>query len=374
MGKVSEVPSSSSFSQARKKIKPEFYEFLNTELVNDYYETYIDEEDIKRGYYRGRRLLGLDGSIINLPDTEETRIRYSIQSNQKSGKERVQALGSFLYDLNNELVISVSLKKRQSEEKFLYTDHKKALKSGDIITMDRVYASYRMLSYCRKTGVDYVIRFPSQSFKEVNNFWKSTDDEQVVEIQMRDTLTDKDGLLKSVKLRLIKVELPTGEIEVLGTSLLDIKEFPKEEFSELYNKRWGIETYFNRIKNIYEVERFSGTSIESILQDFYGIIFLSNLESMISKEAEEEINEKLTREKKSTEYKVNHSVSYSAMIDYTTELFVDESREIEEVLEELKYFLKKNPILKREGRQCERKELTVYEKLWHQKYGKKINP
>jgi hypothetical protein len=60
------------------------------------------------------------------------------------------------------------------------------------------------------------------------------------------------------------------------------------------------------------------------------------------------------------------------MIDYSTELFVDERRDIEEVLEELKHFLKKNPILKRPGRSIERKELTPNEKLWYQKYNKKI--
>ena len=62
------------------------------------------------------------------------------------------------------------------------------------------------------------------------------------------------------------------------------------------------------------------------------------------------------------------------MIDYTTELFADESKEIEDVIEELKYFIKKNPILKREGRKFERKETPVNQKLWYQKYEKKINP
>lgn len=374
MGKISEVPTSSSFSQARKKLKPEFYEFINSELLNNYYDTFRDKSDLELGYYKGRRMLGLDCSIINLPDTEDTRRKFSIQSNQAPGKERVQALGSFLYDLRNELVISVSLDERKSEEMFLYKDHKKGFKKSDILTMDRAYASYRMLNYCSKNELDYIIRFPGQSFKEVNDFWKCTNNQQIVEIQRRNTLLGKEEMLESVKVRLIKVKLSTGEIEVLGTSLLDSEEYPIEDFAGLYNERWGIETYFNRIKNLYDLERFSGTSIQSIMQDFYGIIFLSNLESMISKDAEEELNEKSRKENNSISYKVNHSVSYSAMIDYTTELFVDKSRNIEDVLEELKYFLQKNPILKRPNRYFKRKESTVYQKLWYQKYEKKINP
>lgn len=374
MGKVTEAPTTSSFTQARMKLKPEFYDYINKELINQYYEIYNDPSDLARIYYKGRRMLGLDCSVINLPDTEHTRKKFSIQRNQNAGKQRVQGYGSFLYDLRNELVISVTLEEKKSEEKFLFSYHKQALKKSDIITMDRVYASYRVLSFCIKNEIDYIIRFSSSSFKEVNDFWKSSDTDKIVEIKRRESLSGKEELLESVKVRLIKVELSTGETEVLGTSLYDNKEYPSEDFQSLYNDRWGIETYFNRIKNLYDVERFSGTSVQSILQDFYGMIFLSNLESLISKEAEEEINKKSTEENNKIEYKVNHSVSYSAMIDYTSELFVDQNRDIDDVLEELKFFVKKNPILKRQNRHFERKEPTANQKLWFLKYEKKINP
>lgn len=373
MGEVLKTPSSVAFTLARKKLKPEFYEYVNMELVNSFYETYSEKEDKERGYYKGKRLLGLDGSVINLPDTELTRKKFSIQECGIAGKERVQGMGSFLYDLLNELVISVKLEEKKSEEEFLFESHAKNLKQGDIITMDRGYASYRMLSFCIKNKINYIIRFSNSSFKEVNSFWKSKEDQRIIEIPVREAKKKsikEEVLLEKVKLRLIRVELSTGEIEVLGTSLLNEEEYPMEDFKEIYHKRWGIETYFKKIKTIYEVERFSGKILQTILQDFYGIIFLSNIESMISRETEEELNEEPKDSK--TEYKVNHSVSYTSMIDYCTELFVDKKRDIEEVLEELKYLLKKNPILNRPARKSERKELSVNEKLWHQKYNKKI--
>ena len=43
-----------------------------------------------------RRLLGVDGSYLNLPDTEETRREFSVQTNQHVGGEQVQALASVL--------------------------------------------------------------------------------------------------------------------------------------------------------------------------------------------------------------------------------------------------------------------------------------
>jgi hypothetical protein len=75
----------------------------------------------------------------------------------------------------------------------------------------------------------------------------------------------------------VKFKLENGEEEVLLTTLCDQKEYPREEFYELYGWRWRDETYYDRIKNIFEVERFSGQTEVSIKQDFYGVILLASL-------------------------------------------------------------------------------------------------
>ena len=40
-----------------------------------------------------------------------------------------------------------------------------------------------------------------------------------------------------IELRLVRVELPSGETEVLLTSQLDRQAFPAEVFADLYNRR-----------------------------------------------------------------------------------------------------------------------------------------
>src|SRR5262249_19730923 len=64
----------------------------------------------------------------------------------------------------------------------------------------------------------------------------------------------------SLKVRLIRVELEDGEIEVLGTSLLDRARYPRAEFKQVYGYRWNEETWLRRLKSVFELERFSGTS------------------------------------------------------------------------------------------------------------------
>ncbi len=48
--------------------------------------------------------------------------------------------------------------------------------------------------------------------------------------------------------RFVSVRLPTGELEVLVTSLLDETVYPTEEFLEVYHWRWGHQTYYHLLK------------------------------------------------------------------------------------------------------------------------------
>lgn len=50
-------------------------------------------------------------------------------------------------------------------------------------------------------------------------------------------------------MRLIRVDLPSGEIEILMTSLLDSQIYPAKIFKELYFLRWKIETFYDELKN-----------------------------------------------------------------------------------------------------------------------------
>lgn len=80
-----------------------------------------------------------------------------------------------------------------------------------------------------------------------------------------------------VTLRLIRVSLPGGGTEVLGTSLLDTRQYPASEFGELYSLRWGIETDYRVLKCPLNIENFSGRTPLAVRQDFYAGQLLKNL-------------------------------------------------------------------------------------------------
>lgn len=56
-----------SFSEARQKLSPAAFALLNDELIQAFYE----DGDFKT--YQGFRLLAMDGSVMELPNTSETQ-------------------------------------------------------------------------------------------------------------------------------------------------------------------------------------------------------------------------------------------------------------------------------------------------------------
>jgi hypothetical protein len=68
--------------------------------------------------------------------------------------------------------------------------------------------------------------------------------------------TNKKG--SKVKIRLVKVLLPTGQIEVLTSNLMDSEAITATDLGELYIKRWGIKTIIDSLKNQLGLMIFSG--------------------------------------------------------------------------------------------------------------------
>jgi hypothetical protein len=101
--------------------------------------------------------------------------------------------------------------------------------------------------------------------------------------------------LKPLKLRLIRVELDTGEVEILITSLLDQQVHPLDQFAELYHLRWPVEEDYKTMKHWIEIENFSGKSVLSIYQDFHAKVFSKNLTSALVFQTQNEIDRNTKR-------------------------------------------------------------------------------
>lgn len=373
LGSLEELPTATAFCKAREKIKPELLKAMNEETVNFFYTNYEQEGLVKR--WKGFLLWATDCSSMNLPDTEETREKYSVQTNQYDEEGCVQALASLLYDVTNEVVVNSELEKKQSEKSFIFGYHTHYHRQDVLHLHDRGYADYSVVAIYSKDGKQFIIRCPlSNTFKEVVDFVKSNDTDKIVTLKVtskQKKFVEDNQLPEQVQVRLVKIDLENGEIEVLMTSLLDQNIYKVEDFKWVYNKRWGVETHLGRLKNRLEIEKFSSEKVAGIEQDFYGIIFLSTLESVLSKEDEKQIEEETKQKNRIFDYKVNKSISYSALIDYAVDLFLNVKKPPSEILNELRIMFKTGLTAVRPGRKFERKKTTPSQKLRFFKYQKR---
>ena len=138
IGEVWRVVTAGAYRQARQKVQPEVFVYLNAVTCEEYYTRYGADDDVV--LWQGRRVLGVDGSYLNLPDTDETRRVFSVQTNQHPGGEQVQALASVLYDLRNDLGLSAALGPKQAEKNLLFETHLAVTQRDDVLVCDRAHA------------------------------------------------------------------------------------------------------------------------------------------------------------------------------------------------------------------------------------------
>jgi hypothetical protein len=373
VGEVWRVVTASAYRQARQKVQPEVFVHLNAVMCEEYYARYGADGAV--GLWHGQRVLGVDGSYLNLPDTEETRREFSVQTNQHVGGEQVQALASVLYDLRNDVGLSAALGPKQAEKNLLFGTHLAATQPGDVVVGDRAYADYSVLATLVARQCHFVIRFPRQSFTAVKAFWAARAQERVVTLEVTSKArahVAQQQLPTMLRVRLVKVVLPSGEVEVLGTDLLDLKTYPAAEFKVVYGWRWSHETYHDRIKNIFEVERFSGKSVQAIKQDFYGVVFLTTLESILRKPAQAVLMAQGEVRECRSAPQVNRVVSYVTVLEHIVQLLHAPRRSPASTLAAIERLLLTNPTRQRPDRQVPRRKRSAAHRLRFAKYGKRL--
>ncbi len=339
----------SAFTQYRNKIKPEVFKYLSDNLIQEFYT----DNDESINLWNGFRLLAVDGSILDLPDKKALEVIYGRTYN-KSGTGVIQARASVLYDVLNKFVIDGCLSPLSTGERVLAVNHLAFSKTRDLIIYDRGYPSFDLVYEHLERRIDFLMRVKVSFNKITSEFYQSGLDSNIVKIcpgkntKHTNKVYSKDTFQE---VRLVRIELPNGEIEILMSSLLDSQKYPNSIFKDLYFLRWGVETFYDELKNKIKAEHFSGYSNQSILQDFYAALFVSNVQSLIVGEINNELALKSERTK--YQYKVNSNLSYGFMKDRIITLFLSD-KSMEVIVSELKDLFKKHTIPVRPNRKFKR--------------------
>ena len=183
---------------------------------------------------------------------------------------------SVLFDVKNKLALDVVLEKGRASERDMALQHRFQWRRNDLVIYDRGYPSFGFIYEHIKGGIDCLIRAKTVHSTIIKDF-VSSGKKSLITLMFPDqdkSFKDKDYTRKtSIQVRLLRIELPGGEIEVLITTLLDSRKYPAKLFMKLYFMRWGIETFMDELKNKLKIEHFLGYSDHTKLQDANCAVF-----------------------------------------------------------------------------------------------------
>jgi Transposase DDE domain len=369
-GGPQESATASAYTQARAKLSHKVFIELNNKALLKPLEASLAH--CQR--WQGHRLLGIDSSKLRLPDEDEIWDRFGGQEpvNQSGacGVRVPMARLSVLFDLLNDLGLETRVEPYNVGEIDIAQDHLLVMGKGDLGILDRGFAGYELFAKTAARGADFVCRCSKGSFGVVSKLFARNEAGVSLTVRLKaPARAIKAGLPSTLLVRFVTLRLPTGELEVLATSLLDEAAYPAEVFGWVYHQRWGIETYYGVLKGRLDLENFTGLTTESVLQDIHAAVFLTNLETVLTGPVVRSMPAAGENGRKHA-LQVNRSVSFHAIKFRMIDLLIG-TTPLEQTVAELQRLFQENPVPVRPDRHVPRKAPSTLRSLNYQKRVKK---
>jgi hypothetical protein len=216
------------------------------------------------------------------------------------------------------LIVPKSLGERQ-----LAAAHCVHVNKRDLLLLDRGYEGFWLFKLIRSYGAHFCARVSANKLKVAKSFIQSGELDRTIKLscsynsalQCARYHLDKN----LIKLRLIRIDLPSGETEVLISSLTNRQMYPYDVFGDLYHQRWPVEEDYKLIKCRIQMENFSGKTVHSVYQDFHAKVFAKNLASILIRSVSNRI-ETIT-EGRRYRYKANFTNTLAVVRGHIVVLF-----------------------------------------------------
>lgn len=351
------------WTQARAKLSHTAFIELNQQVLLPAF--YAAEQAAHRQTWRGHRLLGCDGSLLRLPSHRQVFEIFGAMEVANhlgpTGTRYAPARLSVLYDLLNGMGLDARLAPVSQSEVDLAVAHLENLQPNDVLIWDRGFTGFVLMAQVLARGVHFIGRCSQGSFAAAQDLFRANRAGQSKRVKLvaersQQAKLKSLGLPTQLVVRFVSVRLPTGELEVLTTSLLDETLYPVEEFLEVYHWRWNHETYHQMLKGRLDLENWTGQTVEAVQQDVQAAVLVSNLESLLSQEPQE----RLSAGESARRYpvQVNRAVSYHALKARILDLLWS-TRRLDKALAEIQRWMQSNPVSVRADRSPPRRPQSM---------------
>jgi hypothetical protein len=209
-------------------------------------------------FYRGFRLVGIDGTVYDVPDSDANAAVFARSSAGPRGDGAFPQVRKFsLVELGTHVELVFVVRSIAHGEQAMVGGLLRHLTPEMLLLEDRGFFSYDHWKEALSRGVQILARVKSGLILEpIRNL---TDGSYLAKIYRTpyDRQKDRGGIV----VRVIRYTLDDpqrvghGEIHVLITSLLDESLYPAEELIILYHERWEQELVYDEQKTHHDPRR-----------------------------------------------------------------------------------------------------------------------
>lgn len=268
------TPSRSNLCEARQR--------LGVEPVRRVFELVVQPlatPETPGAFYNGLRLMGIDGTVMDVPDTPANDERFGRSSGGRGDGAFPQIRKLSLVELGTHVETALVIGGYHDSEQKLVRQLWDKIPANSLLLEDRNFFSYEDWKKLDSRGVKLLVRI--QSGMILKPIEKLSDGSYLAKIYPSPYYRDKDR--NGIVVRVIEYSLDDplrpghGETHRLLTNLLDPEKCPALELACLYHERWEEELVFDEQKTHQDPRRpekpaqFRSQTPEGVEQETYAL-------------------------------------------------------------------------------------------------------
>lgn len=286
-------PDPSAFTHARKRLGIRPMRTLFGRLVRD-------AAPLPGSYYKQWRLLALDGSVWEMPDTPDNRFFFGSASNQHCEAAFPQVRVAALCEVLTHAAIDFEYGPYNTSELALSEPLLQRTPKGSLVLMDRGLSYFEpvqaviardsavlaRVKVSRALPVEKVLADGSYLSAIYPDYNASRKKEGGIVVRVINYSNDDPN------------RASCGELTCLITTVLDPKQLSAKEAVELFGRRWDEESVLDEMKTVMQQSKtplLRSKTPELVQQELYGLLLGHYMTRQVMAEAAQLLDEEPTR-------------------------------------------------------------------------------
>jgi hypothetical protein len=234
----------------------------------------LAEADTPGAWYRGRRLVSLDGTTIDLPDSPGLERRFGRPGASRGASSFPQLRLMTLVETGTHAIFAMAFDRYEVGEVRLAPDLLQRLQPGMLCLADRALVGFELWRTATASGADQLWRVRKNQILPCSERLPDGSYLSRLHASPKHRRQDKGGLV----VRVIDYRLDgvpgAAPLYRLITTLLDPATAPAKELAALYHERWESEGAFAELKVSLPGQRLMLRSRRADLaeQELYGLL------------------------------------------------------------------------------------------------------